>query len=88
MSRSEAPDDFRSIGPETFNDADLAGRPAHDRPLRQRLAAPSLVFSLSTYTYTPFVEVGDEAFPDRAGDRVFRAGLPGGIHYFPLGSQL
>ena len=74
---------------QTFNDADLAGRPLTIGHFVSVSQPPSLVFSLSTYTYTPFVEVGDEAFPDPAGDRVIQGQAYQEVFTnFPLGSQL
>jgi uncharacterized membrane protein/transglutaminase-like putative cysteine protease len=73
---------------QTFNDVDLVGHPVTAGVL---VSSSSLgaVFSSTTTTYTPYLEIGDDASPDPGND-VASQGTPfeDVQTNFPLGSQV
>ena len=73
---------------ETFNDADLVGRPLTIGNFVSSSIAGSFI-SATTSTYTPYVELGDSAFVDPSNDQI----LTGTVFQevltnFPLGSEI
>jgi uncharacterized repeat protein (TIGR01451 family) len=72
---------------KTFNDVDLVGRPL---TLGNFVTSTSTGFILTatTNTYTPYVELGDDAFPDTSKDEII-TGTPYQevLTNFPLGNQ-
>jgi transglutaminase-like putative cysteine protease len=73
---------------QTFNDVDLVGRPL---TIGNFVSTSSTGFLLNatTNTYTPYIELGDEAFPDPSQDETI-TGKPYQevLTNFPLGSQV
>ena len=66
-----------------------AGGPAaDDRQFRQHQRASALIFTATTNTYTPYIEMGDEAYPDSSQDEVI-TGTPYQevLTNFPLGAR-
>ena len=65
------------------------GQAPDDRQFRHQLRRPSLFISVTTNTYSPYIDIGDEAYPDPSHDQVIR-----GTDYqevltnFPLASQI
>jgi uncharacterized membrane protein len=74
---------------QTFNDVDLVGRPLTISNLVNTSSLGALFISSTTNTYTPYIELGDEAFPDPSQDATIT-----GTQYqevlttFPLGEQI
>ena len=74
---------------QTFNDVDLVGRPLTIGNFVNSTTLPGLFFSVTTNTYSPYIDIGDEAYPDGSHDEVIR-----GTDYqevltnFPLASQI
>lgn len=73
---------------QTFNDVDLVGHPLTFGNFVTSNGA-GFVIGAATHVYTPFVEVGDEAFPDPSHDETL-TGTPYQevLTNFPLGSQV
>ena len=73
---------------QTFNDVDLVGRPLTVGNFVTQ-SGFGAVFSEVTNTYTPYIQMGDAAFPDSSQDELFT-----GTQYqevltnFPLGNQI
>jgi hypothetical protein len=73
---------------QTFNDVDLVGRPL---TIGNFVSASGLgaVFTSETFTYAPYVDLGDEAYPEPNQDEL----IPGTNYQetytnFPLGNQV
>ncbi|HEV3339057.1 MAG TPA: transglutaminase family protein, partial [Pirellulales bacterium] len=73
---------------QTFNDVDLVGRPLTLGNLFNS-STSGTTFTATTNTYTPFLDVGDDAYPDQSHDQ-----LVVGTNYqelltnFPLGNDV
>lgn len=78
-----------TVAGRTFNTVDLVGRPLALGHFVALGGLPGLVFTTRTNTYTPYLQVGDDAFPDSRRDGVF-TGRPYQVTYtnFPLGTQV
>ena len=78
----------KTVLEQTFNDVDLVGRPLTIGNFVNTTTIPGLFFAVTTNTYSPYIEVGDDANPDPSQDQVIR-----GTDYqevltnFPLASQ-
>src|SRR5206468_2751825 len=57
---------------QTFNDVDLVGHPLTIGNFVSNSSIGSPTFSSLTNTYSPYIEVGDEAFPDQNQDQINR----------------
>ncbi|HWB10387.1 MAG TPA: DUF4214 domain-containing protein [Pirellulales bacterium] len=74
---------------QTFNDVDLVGKPLSIGNFVNASEPPGLSVSSTTYTYSPYIDVGDAANPDPHQDQLIH-----GTDYqevlttFPLGSQV
>ena len=74
---------------QTFNDVDLVGRPITVGNFVNQSAAGGFIFTTTTNTYSPYVELGDEANPGPANDEVIHGQeYQEVITNFPLGSQI
>ena len=49
---------------QTFNDVDLVGRPLTIGNIVDSSSTGALAFTTTTNTYTPYIDMGDEAYPD------------------------
>jgi uncharacterized membrane protein len=73
---------------QTFNDVDLVGHPLTVGNIVNQ-SSTGFIFTTTTNTYSPYLEVSDEAYPGSGNDEVLR-----GTDYqevltnFPLGSQI
>ncbi|HKI19098.1 MAG TPA: hypothetical protein VKA15_14520, partial [Isosphaeraceae bacterium] len=74
---------------QTFNDVDLVGRPLTIGNFVSTYSPPSLFISVTTNTYSPYIDIGDEAYPDGSHDEVIQ-GTPYQevLTNFPLASQI
>ncbi len=72
----------------TFNDVNLVGRPVTIGNFVSSQAAGALIAGVVTNTYTPFIVLGDEAFPSTQAVTI--AGIPYQeiLDSFPLASQI
>jgi uncharacterized membrane protein len=74
---------------QTFNDVDLVGRPITVGHFVNSSSIGGITFSSKTNTYSPYIQVGDAAYPDPSHDVVIR-----GQDYqeyftnFPLSNQV
>ena len=74
---------------QTFNDVDLVGRPLTIGNFVSTSSFGAFFLMTTTNTYTPYIELGDEAFPDPSRDTIIL-----GKQYqevvtnFPLASQI
>jgi uncharacterized membrane protein len=74
---------------ETFNDAELAGRSLTFGNFVNVSSIGALVFSSTTNSYTPYVEIGDQAYPDPSRDELITGTQYQEVYTnFPLGSQV
>jgi len=74
---------------QIFNDVNLVGRPLSIGNFVSSSSVGSPVFGLVTNTYSPYVEVGDEAYPDPGQDQVIQGqDYQEQLTNFPLGSQI
>ena len=74
---------------KTFNDVELVGRPVTIGHFVSSSGIGSPIFSSQTITYSPYIALGDDAFPDPANDRIVRGkDFQEVITNFPLGSQV
>lgn len=73
---------------QTFNDVDLVGRPLTFGNYVNSVPQGGLVFLTVTNTYTPYIDLGDDAYPAPSQDEVIE-GTPYQelLTNFPLGSQ-
>ncbi|HEV3340534.1 MAG TPA: transglutaminase domain-containing protein, partial [Pirellulales bacterium] len=73
---------------QTFNDVDLVGHPLTIGNYVQT-TGPGAIFSTQTNTYSPYIQVGDDAFPDVESDQIIRGqDYQEVISSFPLGGQI
>jgi uncharacterized repeat protein (TIGR01451 family) len=73
---------------QTFNDVDLVGRPLTVGHFVSQSAAGGLAFSTITNTYSPYLQLGDDAF-DSSQDQLIRGqDYQEVLTNFPLGSQI
>lgn len=73
---------------QTFNDVDLVGRPLSVGHFVSTNSIGSPVFGVVTNTYSPYLQVGDEAFPDPTRDQIIRGqDYQEQLTNFPLGSH-
>ena len=72
----------------TFNDVDLVGRPLTVGNFVST-SGGGFIITLTTNTYTPYINMGDEAYPDASHDEVV-TGTPYQevLTNFPFGTQL
>jgi len=74
---------------QTFNDVDLVGHPLTIGNFVHSSGGGALAFTSTTNTYSPYIQIGDEANPDSSKDQVIR-----GTDYqemltnLPFGSQV
>ncbi|MGA2706193.1 MAG: choice-of-anchor Q domain-containing protein [Isosphaeraceae bacterium] len=74
---------------QTFNDVDLVGRPLSIGNFVSTSSFVAFFLTTTTNTYTPYIELGDEAFPDPSRDTIIL-----GKQYqeiltnFPLATQI
>lgn len=74
---------------QMFNDVDLVGHPLSFGFFVSSESAAGLGFAATTNTYSPYLQVGDEAFPDPSQDTVIRGqDFQENFTNFPLGSQI
>ena len=68
---------------QTFNDVDLVGRPITIGNFVSSSAA-GFILSAQTNTYTPYIQLGDVAYPDLSQDRdYYRDTIPGSPDKLP-----
>ena len=73
---------------QTFNDVDLVGRPLTIGNFVSSTSVGSPVFGLVTNVYSPYIVLGDQAFPDPSHDETITGqSYQEQITNFPLGSQ-
>lgn len=73
----------------TFNSVDLVGRPVTVGNFVSQGGIPGLIFSSRTTTYSPYLALGDEAFPITAQAEPIRGtDFQEVLTNFPFGSQL
>jgi hypothetical protein len=78
----------RVVLDHTFNDVDLVGRPLTIGNFVQTTGSGA-VFSTETNTYSPYIQVGDDAYPDLNNDQVIRGqDYQEVIGSFPLASEI
>jgi hypothetical protein len=74
---------------QTFATVDLVGRPLSIGHIVTQTGIPGLVFATTTNTYSPYLQVGDEANPDPSHDQIIRGkDYQEVLTNFPLGSQV
>ena len=74
---------------QTFNDVDLVGRPITIGNFVSSITPPALVIFATTNTYTPYIQLGDEAFPDPSQDETITGtAYQEVLTNFPLGNQI
>jgi uncharacterized membrane protein len=79
----------KTVLDQTFNDVDLVGRPITVGHFVDSSSIGGITFSSNTNTYSPFLALGDDAFPDPGREEIIR-----GQDYqevftnFPLGNQV
>ncbi len=97
MPRSTAPrrrcsDSARSTSTvldQTFDDVELVGRPVTVGNFVNSQAAGGLIFTTTTNTYSPYIELSDEAYPDPSQDETIHGqDYQEVLTNFPLGSQI
>src|SRR5262249_3339516 len=78
----------RPVLDQVFNSVDLVGRPLTVGHLVTDNTIASLTFASRTVTYSPYLELGDEAF-DSSHDQLFRGtDFQEVLTNFPLGNSL
>ena len=73
---------------QTFNDVDLVGRPLTIGNFVSISAVGALVFSSRTTTYSPYIAVGDLAYPTSQDEAIRGTDYQEVLTNFPLGSQI
>jgi len=85
---------------KTFNDADLVGRPLTVGNFVTTSSFGALFLTRTTNTYSPYIDAGDEAYPDGSHDEVLNGTDPSKSDFanredyqevitnFPLGNQV
>ncbi len=74
---------------QTFDDVALVGRPITVGNFVSTQALGGLIFTTTTNTYTPYIELSDEANPDPSQDEVIHGqSYQEVLTNFPLGSQI
>lgn len=72
---------------QTFNDVDLIGRPLTFGNFVSSASQGGLVFSTITNTYSPYFELGDDAYDSRQDQLIRGTDYQEVLTNFPLGSQ-
>jgi len=72
---------------ETFNDVDLVGRPLSIGNFVSTTSA-GFIFTATTNTYTPYIDMGDEAYPTSHDEVTTGTSYQEVLTNFPLGSQV
>ena len=81
--------DDTTVLDQTFNDVDLVGRPLTiGNFVSSRDASPALIFGSPTNTYTPYIDIGDEADPTRHDTIIQGTPYQEVLTNFPLASQI
>jgi len=62
----------KTVLEQTFNDVDLVGRPLSIGNFVNTTSISGLFFGVTTNTYSPYIDVGDEAYPDGSHDEFIR----------------
>ena len=62
----------KTVLDETFNTVELVGRPLSIGHFVNTTALSGLFFAVTRNTYSPYIDVGDEAYPDGSHDEVIR----------------
>ena len=74
---------------QTFDDVELVGKPITVGNFVNSQAAGGLIFTSVTNTYSPYIEISDEANPDPSNDEVIHGqAYQEVITNFPFGSQI
>jgi uncharacterized membrane protein len=74
---------------QTFNDVELVGRPLTFGQFVTQSSLGALVFSSQTTVYSPYVQIGDEAYPDMSRDTTIRGtDFQEVLTNFPFGTQV
>ena len=68
---------------QTFNDVDLVGRPITYGNFVNSSGSGGLAFSTVTNTYSPYLQLGDDAFPSNNYQIIRGKGLPGSLNKLP-----
>ena len=73
---------------QTFNDVDLVGRPLTIGNFVSSGTPPGLFITATTNTYSPYVEIGDDAPESQPGRLIHGTDYQEVLTNFPLGSQI